>query len=65
MKDLTIIILAVCVIIVWVIFTPIAAIAALNILFGLGIVYTFWTWLSALFLLLMIFPISIKTRALQ
>jgi hypothetical protein len=29
-----------------VIFMPFAAIWALNTLFGLGIEYTFWTWLS-------------------
>lgn len=33
-----------------IIFAPLVIIWALNTLFGLGIEYTFWTWLAALIL---------------
>lgn len=36
--------------IVAVIFWPFATIWALNTLFGLGIAYTFWTWLAVIVL---------------
>jgi 1-acyl-sn-glycerol-3-phosphate acyltransferase len=32
--------------ILWVLLWPLAAIWALNTLFGLGIAYTFWNWLA-------------------
>lgn len=33
-----------------IIFAPLATISAINTIFGTGIQYTFWTWLSALWL---------------
>lgn len=33
-------------IIIWVFLWPLAAIWALNTLFGLGIAYSFWNWLA-------------------
>lgn len=33
---------------------PLLTIAALNTLFGLGIPYTFWTWLSTLWLVMLV-----------
>ena len=33
-----------------IILAPLATIAALNTIFGLSIVYTFWTWLSIVWL---------------
>lgn len=37
-------------VIILIICAPLFTIAALNTLFGLGIPYTFWTWLSACWL---------------
>lgn len=33
-----------------IVFAPLATISAINTIFGTGIQYTFWTWLSALWL---------------
>jgi hypothetical protein len=37
-------------VVVLAIFGPFVTIWALNTLFGLGIAYTFWTWLAVIFL---------------
>jgi len=34
------------IVIVWLMLWPLAAIWAMNTLFGLGIAYTFWNWLA-------------------
>lgn len=36
--------------ITWIILWPLAAIWAVNTLFGLGIAYTFWNWLAVVVL---------------
>lgn len=42
---------------------PLFTIAALNTLFGLGIPYTFWTWLSMFWVGLVLFPsASVRLR---
>jgi len=42
--------LIIIIVIAAIILIPLAAIWAVNTLFGVGIVYTFWTWLAALVL---------------
>lgn len=50
MKSFVIVSLLILAIIAIVVFAPFATIFALNTLFGLGIAYTFWTWLSVIIL---------------
>ena len=46
----------------WIIFWPFAVIWALNTLFGLGIGYTFWTWLAVLVVNLTISGARVKSE---
>ena len=50
MSDLIKVILLFVLLIVVVIFAPLATIWSLNTLFGLTIAYDFWTWLAAVWL---------------
>jgi hypothetical protein len=50
MADVTKVILLVALLIVIVIFAPLATIWSLNTLFGTAIAYDFWTWLAAVWL---------------
>jgi hypothetical protein len=50
MTDLIKVILVCALLIVVVIFAPLATIWSLNTLFGTAIAYNFWTWLAAIWL---------------
>jgi hypothetical protein len=50
MADVTKVILLVALLIVIVIFAPLATIWSLNTLFGTAIAYDFWTWLATVWL---------------
>lgn len=50
MADVTKVVLLSVLLILIVIFAPLATIWSLNILFGTAIAYNFWTWLAAVWL---------------
>jgi len=63
MKDILIILGFIVLAVLAIIFGPIFTIWAINALFGVGIPLNFWTWLSMLWLTIMVAPkVSVKSK---